>query len=185
MESAVPLHLQCPRTRERKVGDDYAPPFPAWTARTPQPRQSVVMALLGVQASGEDAGRAACAGLKQILDLLQTEDGPVHYDLTHYVDECRYVNMIAIAYWPGQAAYDKSFGLGYWHALADLERWAESHPTHVAIFGKFMQVVQALNFQLQLRLYHEVAVLASRRSTLPLRMEKASTVQTVRRLATN
>lgn len=57
------------------------------------------------------------------------------------------------------APRQKSFGLSYWRSLADMERWAESHPTHVAIFGSFMRYVQALNFQLQLRVYHEVSVL--------------------------
>jgi aldoxime dehydratase len=53
----------------------------------------------------------------------------------------------------------KTFGLSYWHALADMERWAEAHPTHLAIFGTFMRIVQEMNFQLKLRLYHEVSVL--------------------------
>ncbi|HEY0269124.1 MAG TPA: phenylacetaldoxime dehydratase family protein, partial [Methyloradius sp.] len=30
---------------------------------------------------------------------------------------------------------EKSFGLSYWRSLANLEAWAKSHPTHVAIFG--------------------------------------------------
>lgn len=54
---------------------------------------------------------------------------------------------------------EKSFGLSVWRSLADMERWSESHPTHVAIFGTFMRMVQALGGQLQLRLYHEVSVL--------------------------
>jgi aldoxime dehydratase len=57
------------------------------------------------------------------------------------------------------APLEKSFGLSWWRSLADMERWAESHPTHVAIFGSFMRYVQALNFQLKLRVYHEVSVL--------------------------
>ncbi len=55
---------------------------------------------------------------------------------------------------------EKTFGLSLWRSLADMEQWAEFHPTHIAIFGTFMRVVQALEFKLKLRLYHEVAVLA-------------------------
>jgi len=55
---------------------------------------------------------------------------------------------------------EKTFGFSLWRSLADMEQWAESHPTHIAIFGTFMRVVQALEFNLKLRLYHEVAVLA-------------------------
>lgn len=332
MESAIPPHLQCPRTRTRRVEDDYSPPFPAWTARADTPGQTLAMVLLGVQAKGDDAQRAACAGLRDIVAKLGADGGPVHHDLAHYVDESGYVNMIAIAYWTDRASYErwaslpeidawwrsperlagrvgwfrevmfpaenryetlfsssdrlegggvaqkrisgeimehgywgsmrdrlplsqtdplradgklsivegqpgpgqrvrvqghanlamirsgqdwtetsgderrlyrddiepvlragmqflrdegtaigcyanrymhhvdatggpveKTFGLSYWHSLAEMERWAESHPTHVAIFGTFMRVVQTLNFQLKLRLYHEVAVLESDR----------------------
>lgn len=50
---------------------------------------------------------------------------------------------------------EKSFGLGHWRSLDLLERWAESHPTHLRIFVTFMGVVA--NF-VNLRLYHEVSV---------------------------
>lgn len=54
---------------------------------------------------------------------------------------------------------DKSYGMSYWRSLGDLERWAESHPTHVAIFGAAMQYLSHLGPAAQLRLYHEVSVL--------------------------
>jgi aliphatic aldoxime dehydratase len=57
-------------------------------------------------------------------------------------------------------AQEKSFGMSLWRSLAHLEVWAGSHPTHLAIFGSFMRMVKATNFQPRLRLYHEVAVLA-------------------------
>jgi aldoxime dehydratase len=38
--------------------------------------------------------------------------------------------------------------------LAALARWSESHPTHLAIFNKFLQVVAGIK---KLRLYHEVS----------------------------
>lgn len=53
---------------------------------------------------------------------------------------------------------EKSFGLSLWKTLEHMERWSESHPTHISIFGTFMRVVQQMNFQLKLRLYHEVLV---------------------------
>jgi len=54
---------------------------------------------------------------------------------------------------------EKTYGLAHFSSLANLEQWAKSHPTHVAIFGGFMRYVQALNFKVQLRLYHEIAVI--------------------------
>ena len=52
----------------------------------------------------------------------------------------------------------RSFGLGYWRSLDRMEAWAESHPTHVAIFGGFMRMMHVLQGSLELRLYHEVTV---------------------------
>jgi aldoxime dehydratase len=53
----------------------------------------------------------------------------------------------------------KSYGLGYFLTLGHLERWAASHPTHLEIFGRFMDMVKKHNFQLDLKLWHEVSVL--------------------------
>ena len=53
---------------------------------------------------------------------------------------------------------EKTFGMSMWRSLEHMERWAESHPTHVQIFGSFMKMVQAMNFDLKLLLYHEVSV---------------------------
>jgi aldoxime dehydratase len=54
---------------------------------------------------------------------------------------------------------ERSYGLSWWRDLDRMERWAESHPSHVEIFAAFMRMVQQMNFKLQLRLYHEVSVL--------------------------
>ncbi len=49
--------------------------------------------------------------------------------------------------------------MSWWKSLAALERWAESHPTHVAIFGAAMKVLSTLGPAAKLKLYHEVTVL--------------------------
>jgi aldoxime dehydratase len=53
---------------------------------------------------------------------------------------------------------EKSYGMSWWKSLAALERWAESHPTHVAIFGAAMKYLSALGPAARLKLYHEVTV---------------------------
>jgi aldoxime dehydratase len=53
----------------------------------------------------------------------------------------------------------QSHGLGYFLTLAHLERWVSSHPTHLAIYDRFMEMVQKHNSQINLKLWHEVAVL--------------------------
>ncbi|MCZ4275680.1 aliphatic aldoxime dehydratase [Rhodococcoides yunnanense] len=50
---------------------------------------------------------------------------------------------------------DETYNIGHWHSLEKLERWAESHPTHLRIFTTFFKVVAELE---KLRLYHEVSV---------------------------
>jgi aldoxime dehydratase len=66
----------------------------------------------------------------------------------------RYMNVVA----PGGAATEKSYGMSWWKSLAALERWAESHPTHVRIFGAAMKYLSTLGPAAKLRLYHEVTV---------------------------
>lgn len=53
---------------------------------------------------------------------------------------------------------EKTFGMSWWRSLAALERWAESHPTHVAIFGAALQHLGRLGPNARLKLYHEVTV---------------------------
>ena len=53
---------------------------------------------------------------------------------------------------------DKTFGMSWWKSLADLELWAESHPTHVAIFGAALTYLQRLGPDAKLKLYHEVTI---------------------------
>ncbi|MFT4263669.1 MAG: phenylacetaldoxime dehydratase family protein [Nocardioides sp.] len=50
---------------------------------------------------------------------------------------------------------DESYNIGHWSSLDKLERWAESHPTHLRIFTTFFKVAAGLE---KLRLYHEVSV---------------------------
>jgi aldoxime dehydratase len=56
------------------------------------------------------------------------------------------------------ALSDRSFGMSWWRSLDALERWSESHPTHVAIFGAAMKFLSRMGPGVRLRLYHEVSV---------------------------
>ena len=66
----------------------------------------------------------------------------------------RYMTVIA----PDGTQTEKSYGMSWWKSLAALERWAESHPTHVRIFGAAMKYLSTLGPAAKLRLYHEVTV---------------------------
>ena len=66
----------------------------------------------------------------------------------------RYMTVVA----PDGTRTEKSYGMSWWKSLAALERWAESHPTHVRIFGAAMKYLSTLGPAAKLRLYHEVTV---------------------------
>jgi len=66
----------------------------------------------------------------------------------------RYMTVVASDGTPTE----KSYGMSWWKSLAALERWAESHPTHVRIFGAAMKYLSTLGPAAKLRLYHEVTV---------------------------
>ena len=54
---------------------------------------------------------------------------------------------------------EQSFGLGYATDVYAFEQWAKSHPTHLAIFGGFMDMVGIFGEAMKLRLWHEVTAL--------------------------
>ncbi|MGH8140682.1 MAG: phenylacetaldoxime dehydratase family protein [Steroidobacteraceae bacterium] len=68
---------------------------------------------------------------------------------------CRFMQVLDGA----GAATEKTFGQAYFTSLSALEHWAEHHPTHLAIFGTFIQEMAPLGDAMQLRLWHEVMVL--------------------------
>lgn len=57
------------------------------------------------------------------------------------------------------APLKKTFGLGYFLTLGHLEKWAATHPTHLAIFSRFLTMAKQHGTKLKLKLWHEVSVL--------------------------
>lgn len=53
----------------------------------------------------------------------------------------------------------RTFAIASFVSLAHLERWAESHQTHLAIFNEFLAMAGELGPAMRLRLWHEVFVL--------------------------
>jgi aldoxime dehydratase len=68
---------------------------------------------------------------------------------------CRFMAEIDGSGQPTQ----RTFGLAAFVSLGHLERWAQSHPTHLAIFNEFLAMAGQLGPQMRLRLWHEVLVL--------------------------
>ncbi len=89
--------------------------------------------------------------LKEGMDFLRDEGTPIGC----YAN--RYMRVLDADGKPTE----KSYGQSWWQSLAALERWAESHPTHVRIFGAAMKYLSTLGPSAKLRLYHEVTVAAA------------------------
>lgn len=83
--------------------------------------------------------------LRQGMDFLRDNGPAVGCYSNRYV---RYIDL-------NGNFLNKSYNIGHWRSLDLLERWAESHPTHLRIFVTFFRVVTGLS---KLRLYHEVSV---------------------------
>lgn len=69
-----------------------------------------------------------------------------------------YANRYMAVLGPDGKPVERSYGMSWWKSLSALERWAESHPTHVAIFGTAMKYYKTLGPAAKLRLYHEVTI---------------------------
>jgi hypothetical protein len=52
----------------------------------------------------------------------------------------------------------RTCGAGFFDSLGSLERWTHSHPTHMAIMGSFMGMVERFQGNPGLQLWHEVTV---------------------------
>jgi aldoxime dehydratase len=109
--------------------------------------------------SGQDWGDTESSERKMYLDDVEPA---LRAGMEFLRDEGRSIGCFANRYMTvldrdGQPT-EKTYGMSWWKSLAALERWAESHPTHVRIFGAAMKYLSSLGPAAKLRLYHEVTV---------------------------
>jgi len=133
MESAIPLHLEIPRTRHKRVPDDYQPPYPSFVARYKPAVNRVVMAYFGLQYRGT-APAAATDALADIAARFAAEGGPSHWDRAQYVDQAGYENVVSVAYWDDITRFDK------WFAPAR-EAWTGTQREGI---GTFIEVLRPM-----------------------------------------
>lgn len=72
--------------------------------------------------------------------------------------DCRFMRFIHEDGTP----QDHTYGFSYFRSLEDLEKWAEFHPTHLAIFNSFMEFAPGYGPDMQSRFWHEVSVLPAK-----------------------
>ncbi|MFC3396463.1 phenylacetaldoxime dehydratase family protein [Brenneria rubrifaciens] len=135
MESAIDKHLKCPRTLSRRVPDDYQPPFPMWVGRADEQLQQVVMGYLGVQFRGETQRMAALKALRHMVSSYALPDGPLHYDLTHHIDNQGYENLMIAGYWKDPAAHCR------WLRSPTVAEWWTSDERLNEGLGYFREIV--------------------------------------------
>jgi aldoxime dehydratase len=109
LESAIPSHLRCPRSRQRRVPDDYVPPYPSFVARHASSVTRVVMAYFGIQ-YGSDVGAAEPA-LAHITQAFAAADGPGHWDRARWTDATGAGSLVCAAYWDDTARFDAWFSV--------------------------------------------------------------------------
>ena len=108
MESAIPLHLRTERSRQRRVPDDYVPPYPSFVARHNPSVKRVVMAYFGLQYRGA-LPNAASQALAELDTAFGEGAAPGHWDRASYLDEAGYTNVISTAYWDSPGRFDNWF----------------------------------------------------------------------------
>jgi aldoxime dehydratase len=110
LESAIPQHLICPRSRQRRIPDDFVPAFPAAIARFEPAVKQVVMAYFGIQYKGPEVPAAVTEALRKIGAVFRSDSRPGHWDRATYEDEAGFTNVVSIGYWDDPAAFDVWFG---------------------------------------------------------------------------
>ena len=83
--------------------------------------------------------------LRQAMDFLRDRGGRLGCYSNRYV---RYIDLDG-------NPLDKTYAISHWRSLDLLERWAETHPTHLRVFVAFVSLARRFE---TLRLYHEVSV---------------------------
>ncbi|WP_373414805.1 phenylacetaldoxime dehydratase family protein [Ensifer aridi] len=133
MEPAIPEHLVTVRTRHRRVGAEYTPPYPCFVARHNPSVSQVVMAYFGLQfRPGRET--AAAVPLAAIAQVFSEQDGPGHWDRARCTDEEGFVNVVSVAYWNDPARFQNWFAA---HGAG----WTENEPADAKL-GFFTEILK-------------------------------------------
>lgn len=131
MESAIPRHLKAERKCPVNTPDQYAPPYPAWTARFTPLKAQIVMAYFGVQSPIEHD----ISVLAPITGRFSGMNAPEHWDIASCMDVYGYHNLIAIAYWPSVQAFEQ------WKTDSGFQEWWQAEQRESEAYGYFLEVV--------------------------------------------
>ena len=136
LDSSIPNHLRCPRTRTRRVSDTWQPAVPMYSARGDASIENMVMAYFGVQSKGDEMKGRACAAYRTICASFAQPDGPARHDLVQQVDGQGYLNLIAVAYWTDLEKYDR------WNSNPAVNDWWASDERLEEGLGYFREILR-------------------------------------------
>jgi aldoxime dehydratase len=131
----IDKHMICPRARTQHIDDDYAPPYPSWSARASSSVKQVVMGYFGVQSKGKEMHGKACVALMKIVATFAEVDGPKNHDLAHFVDAQGYDTMLVTAYWDDPSQFAR------WRTQPGVDGWWESQDRLNEGIGYFREIV--------------------------------------------
>ena len=138
-ESSIPAHLSVERTRSKRVGDGYTPPYPSYSVRFGEGVSNLVCAFFGVQSKQPLSSEAklASAGM---WELCGEEDGPISREYAVHTDEQGFDNQVIIAYWDNPQTYGRWFNrhrnalIGSGLEAAAHGRWIEAFTPEIRGF---------------------------------------------------
>lgn len=136
LDSSIPSHLRCPRTRSRRVSDKWNPAVSMYSARGPESIEQLVMSYFGVQSKGDENKGRACAAFQKILETFKQPHGPARHDLVQFVDGQGYLNLIAVGYWIDPSEFQK------WHKSPVISDWWASDERLKDGVGYFREILQ-------------------------------------------
>ena len=133
IDSAIPEHLRCTRTRPANTPAQFEPPYPSYSVRFPERASELVMAVIGAQyKTASDADGAAQSKLSTFLTAPISP--PSFFEWASVTDNKGFYNISTLAYWPSQDAYEtwaEQSGFGEW--------WRELKPEDCR-HGWFLEV---------------------------------------------
>ncbi|WP_119165459.1 phenylacetaldoxime dehydratase family protein [Algihabitans albus] len=140
-----------------RMPPDWNSPIPAWSSTFADAVEQVSLCIIR---SGQDW--SSTEGLQR-REYLERMEPVLEAGMAFLRDRGQEVNCHAGRYMReigrDGAGTDRSLGPAYFRTMADLEGWAETHPTHLAIFKTFLGIAPKYGANLQLRPWHEVSLL--------------------------
>lgn len=134
MESAIPEHLRCPRSRPAGSAPGHVPPNPAYTARFSKAQQQMTMAFVGAQYRDAEGEALAQAAVRRWAE--GDEHAPDHHDIAFGTDAAGCHTLLWAAYWSDPRRFDA------WKSKSAFARWWGCDDRLDEPCGWFMEVAQ-------------------------------------------